>query len=442
MRTISAMLWALCGAASLAMTGCVAVQEVSTAATLPDRVADETITGALTSEVAVRIALRNDPMLRASRWRVSESYWRKVQASLPPNPTLAASADPTQWIAKLSVAIIALADVGGSRQRLVDAAQSREEQAAIDVAQREIAIVRDVRALHAEFGAERRIGDLLAQKHAALTQVEEMVRQQREAGAASDIDMAQAAAAAREAGLDQRESVARLAALEARFNRAVGRPLTAPVLLDDTAEQLLPEALVGDAALSNLGLARRPEIAVVLVRLAEHRALLRYSDVAWIPGVSGGPTIGRPGRDEDVVGGGEVVLTLPVFDHGQALRGAERAILESLEEELLDAQAGVILDVHLAVLEQSRARERAVNGLPALSDSAQRLESVLEQARQEGGASVPDVAAAQAKTTELEIRLERARLEHRKAIIALAAALGDRGEEDGAAVEVHAHGHD
>ncbi len=420
-----------CGIASVAVPGCVSVPAASPSTYVANRITEDDMSLPFTAARAVQIALRNDPVLRASRWRVSEAYWRKVQTSLPLNPSLTVSADPTQWVARLSVALVSLADAGGARQQLVDAAHSREEQAAVEVARREIEIVQEVRILFAEITAERRIGELLSRKREALGIAAELVRQRREAGAASELDLARAIASERETGLDQQESVARLATIEARFNRALGRRLTAPITLDESGEDLLTMPATQGGTATSLALARRPEIAIVLARAAEHQALMRYAEVAWVPGVQGGLSIGRPGRDEDVVAGAQVAITIPVFDYGQALRKSERASLESLQEDLIAAEAGVILDIHLAAMELSRLTERAKKGIPELLKAAQRSLEIMEGALQEGGASVLDVSAAHVRVLDLEVRLERAMLEHRKAEIALAAAMGDRADGEG-----------
>ena len=93
------------------IAGCVAPPPVSPQSTVEPRGAPLSDDAPLTVDVAVRHALANDPAVRAARHGVSAAYWQKVQASLPANPRSIASADPTEWVVKLSALLADLVDL-------------------------------------------------------------------------------------------------------------------------------------------------------------------------------------------------------------------------------------------------------------------------------------------------------------------------------------------
>lgn len=433
---------ALLVTALISSTGCVSVQGVPAAANLPERIELVELGEPLTLTRAVEVALANDPRLRAARWQVSGEYWRKVQASRLPNPSLYGTLSPSEWFARLSLALSDLADVGGRRQAKVDASQSREDQAVLEALRREIELTRDVRTVFVELTGAADIEGMLREKEDATTRGLSLVEDQHEEGAASERDSLAAATATREATLARKDAEARRAALEAELNRFLGRPPDAPLLLDKEADAGLsplraPQGNEALAALSN-----RPEIALVLAKQSEHRARLRYVRALVVPSVSGGPLLTKPDEDADPELGGALEITIPLLDAGGAQRGEEAAILGSLAEELIDAEAAAVLEIHLAAMALARAEERVRVDYPALLAPLERTLVISRGAYDEGASSALDVTAAEAGALDMRVNVRRAEVERLKAEIQLAAALGESGRSHPVGSDAGDHGRD
>ena len=339
--------------------GCVTVLPPVPAAIVPQRAEISAIPSPLSVESAVAVALQNDPLLRATRRRVSVAYWRKVQRSLPPNPTLAASADPTEWVVKLTAELTSTFDIGGRRQHLVDAAQSREEQAAIQVVARGMDVMKEVRLAFAEISSTTVRENLTQQKMTLIADLHDRARRQQQAGELSDVALLAIEEKLQRTKADIADVTIERRRAEARLNRLLGRSPEAPISIVafDGTDFLLVTHDSGDYL--KLGLSRRPELLLLAARIREHQPLLALAEVSWIPRIEAGPLITKPGENEVITGGGAVSITLPIFDHGQARRAIQTSTIQSLEEELLAAEAQVILDVHLAVQDFRHARSRA-----------------------------------------------------------------------------------
>jgi outer membrane protein TolC len=269
-----------------------------------------------------------------------------------------------------------------------------------------------------------------------LAQIVDVAIRQRDLGELSELDLLrlerrreEARAAAREQDLLRRQA-------EARLNRWLALPLSAELDLVKPADLPSIAAAARDEAPADvpidLGSLRRPELAMLAAQAQEQQAMLTVARLQWLEGIEAGPYLKHDGGLAFV--GGEVAITVPLLDRGQAQRGMHDSQLAALEEQMLATQAALLWDVYEAVLRLGHARQRQATDLQAMYRRAVAEHDLLLQAQQLGEASAIDTRMSRLAVLDAELALELARLTEWHAQADLAAALGDRGET--------LHGHD
>lgn len=418
-------------ASLLFAAGCVAVRPMPDIAEVPPVYESVDLPPVLHCEDAVRIALQNAPSVRAARERVAVRYWDKYRESIPPNPSLAASVIPSEWAIDLALAVDALLDLGGRRAQRVQAGQANEDAQVAAVLREEIRVAEAVRETFGDVLYLRRVSALLVLKRDALRDALQLAQGRLHAGDLAEISLLQLERqlSAMESALRDVDAEATLR--EAELKTSLRFPADVHLELVDSFRDLEFDGLVSGSDAVRLGVVRRPEIEIVLARIAEHNALLELAEVSWIPQIEGGPLIAKPGRDEDVTAGLKIAsLTLPIFDWGQGLSEREEAELRALREELTLAHAMIVLDVHSAMIEWDRAAQRVRDEVPVRVRSAAREFEVSQRAFALGAMTPDDVVRARIDELDTQVELEQA---HRSVWLAMArlkAAVGDVGRED------------
>lgn len=426
--------WALISVAAAALlsgTGCVAVRPMPDIAEVPPVYESVDLPPVLHCEDAVRIALQNDPSVRAARERVAVRYWDKYRESIPPNPSLTASVIPSEWAIDLALAVDALLDLGGRRAQRVQAGQANEDAQVAAVLREEIRVAEAVRETFGDVLYLRRVSALLVLKRDALRDALQLAQGRLQAGDVAELSLLQLERQLSTVESALRDVVAEATLREAELKTSLRFPADVHLELVDCFDELELDGLVTGSEAVRLGVVRRPEIEIVLARIAEHNAFLELAEVSWIPQIEGGPLITKPGRDEDVTAGLKVAsLTLPIFDWGQGLSEREEAELRALREELTLAQAMIVLDVHSAMIELDRAAQRVRDEVPVRVNSAARAFEVSQRAFALGAMTPDDVLRARIDELATQVELEQA---HRSVWVAMArlkAAVGDVGRED------------
>ena len=378
----------------------------------------------LSMDTAVRHALAVEPSIRAARHEVSAAYWDTLQASLPANPAVGVSLD-SDWSVSLAGMVSDWMDLGGQRSHRVAAAQSREEHAALEVMRREAEVVHAVRSAFAEAVTRRELEALYTERLELLEQVLEIERQRLAWGDLSELALIRLEREWVEARVAPEDEAMRRRQAEARLNRYLGLPLREPLELAQPfdMDEAWPAPVEGEDV--DLGMVRRPELAMLTAKLAEHEAELSLARVAWLPDAEAGPIFEWPRGDGASYGGGFVSITLPIFDHGQARRGAAREQMQALEQTMLAAQAEVLLEVHEALLRLRHAEDRLTIDWREEHQRAARQRVVTEQLADAGAASQVDALMSRVHELNARIALAEARGELWRARIDLAAAMGN-----------------
>lgn len=290
----------------------------------------------LTAELAVRVAILNNPSLQASFEGLGSARAALVRALRIPNPN-ASAALRFDGSARPEVDLSVTEDLTelvfiGSRSGV---AQVELDAAAIDVVSAALSLGYEVRAAFYRHQAALQQGELRRTALSALRASFEVARSQREAGNTTELSLASEQSAYEEA---------RLAAARAETELQVSREqLNALLGLSDTGAKWtvaprLPELPDSDVAVSDLerrALANSLDLHVIKVRFdaaARRAQLARWRGV--LPELRAGVTAER---QSDWTLGPVVELELPLFYQGQGEAGAAVSEMRR-QKSLFDAQ--------------------------------------------------------------------------------------------------------
>jgi len=129
-------------------SGCVTVPSARPESALPDKIVKPWDNTTLTVEQAVTTALSNNPDIRASYYQIQRKHFETYQASKIKNPSINFSIDPTAWTLSLIGSISSMMNIGDKRQKRVDVAHMREQQAVLVLEQQRIDLAKDVRQIY------------------------------------------------------------------------------------------------------------------------------------------------------------------------------------------------------------------------------------------------------------------------------------------------------
>ncbi|HZT42650.1 MAG TPA: TolC family protein [Chthonomonadaceae bacterium] len=232
---------------------------------------------------------------------------------------------------------------------------------------------------------------------AAAQQLQQLVQRRIEAGQAKPVDAetAQAQVAEAQAGLTQAEGELALARLA--FNRALGRPLAAPVnvapLENAPAVPASPDAAVAAA------LKGRPELALLEQNLRAARAGVALARAEGQPALNlRGEVAEQTPRAfiHEHYAAATLEMRWPILDGDKTREDTREANAEArrLEALLEDARQGIALEVTQA-WQSMRAAQDRIALAQAQQRGAEATETVAEKAYEVGRGTILDVEAAQ-----------------------------------------------
>lgn len=372
----------------------------------------------LTLDEAIRIALHNDPTLRAGRHRMNAAAWKTYRSTLLPDPTLESSFFPGEWALQLTAELNRLLDLGGQRKMHRDIAEAHQDIALLEFMQREQALIRDVRLAYTRLQSAYTTEQL----HLARTKITaEIARLFREREALGDLprsELIETASSIASALQEYDEAKDRIQLEITHMARLLGLSLATPVLMEEDPSLPKPE-------LGALGPVRRPEIALATARLRAQHGEVALANVAWIPHLEAGPLLTRPGHGKDSEVGGALSVSLPLFNRGRGLGEMAEATVKALEEELLAIEADILMEVELAALQWHRHQRKVLNYHLPHYEACRQGHGISEQALPGGDVSHLDVLKSRLREVNSAIDLEQARLAEKEARIILFFALGE-----------------
>ena len=297
----------------------------------------------LTADAAVRIALLNNRGLQATYERLGIAQADLVQAGLLDNPELALQYLFGDEGNLLEATIIQplMGVVTRAARKQISAAQA--EQVGFEVAQTVFELAMDVKAAYYAVLADAQAIELLQQVTLGTEAAAELAARQYQAGTLSRKDQALQQAFYAQAALDTAQAQARLQSDRERLNRLLGLWGEQTRWRMPTRLPQLPSALPPLDRVEQTAVEQRLDLAATTREVeAVYRAYGLTRDTRLLSALGIGVTFKREPTGEHLVGP-DLVLSLPVFDQGQArvarieseLRMSERR----LEAASIDARS-------------------------------------------------------------------------------------------------------
>ena len=272
----------------------------------------------LTAEKAVRIALLNNRGLQATYERLGIAQADLVQAGLLDNPELGLQYLFGDEGNLLEATVIQpfMGLITRAARKQIGTAQA--EQTRLEVAQSVFELSMDVKAAYYAVLADSQAIELLQQVTLGTEAAAELAARQYQAGTLSRKDQALQQAFYAQAALDTAQAQARLGSDRERLNRILGLWGQQTQWKVPTRLPQLPSTLPPLDRAEQMAVERRLDLAAATREVeAAYRAYGLTRDTRLLSSLGIGVTFKREPSGEKLVGP-DLVLSLPVFDQGQA----------------------------------------------------------------------------------------------------------------------------
>ena len=382
-------------------------------------------TNALTLDTSIRLALLNNPGLRAAGARVDAAAGRAYQAQVWSNPELVMNAE--DWPvsegrgvsdAKQTIGIAQTLPFPGKKSLDRQIGGAGQKLSAAELALRRTEIIRDVKAGFFRVLASERLIEVSAQLVTVAESSAATAQKRVDAGAAAYQEQLRAEVQLEQARTELSSFQRELAAARLNFALLLGRP----ELNNHQLEGALPETPEIRFLEGNAGplLATHPSLNAAQANLERAQLASRRARLEAYPDVKVGVAGGRIGAtDESIIQLG-FSLPLPLFDTGKGRRQEAQANLrvaeaeqQAVRQQLQREWAGALKRYRTAASQVANYRERI---LPKSAEALQLVQTGFEQ----GKFGFIDLVDTQRTTAEarlayqgklLEMNLARAELE-------------------------------
>lgn len=275
----------------------------------------------LSEAEVVAVALTLNPQLRAARLEVGEAEALLIGAGAWPNPEAGLSVrggvvGPSGLAADAEVLLELLR--GGERSLRRDAARAKAEEVRATVLAEEVRVVAEVRTQRVAVLAAEQAAALLAEESALRGRALELVRQRRQIGEGTELDVATAELEAAESRHDLRKAEADVEQERRGLNRLMGLPPGYPLWLEESGKpmRLTVYADLPDDELDRRLLAGRPELAAVEAQYRRAEKELELAVLGQYPRLKVGPSYEKEVEKNQSLGLG-LSLELPLFYRNQ-----------------------------------------------------------------------------------------------------------------------------
>ena len=372
-------------------------------------------TNSLTLDAAVRLALANNPTLRASGARVEAASWRAYQAKLWSNPELELSAE--DWSlsgggfskAKQTIGVAQSLPYPGKKSldRQIGGAGVKLSEA--ELAVRRTELVRDVKAGFARVLAGERLLEVSTQLVAAAESSALIARKRVEAGAAPYQEQLRAEVQLEQTRTELADYERELATARQVFLTLVGAPdLQSPTLVGSLAETAEPSLV---SAPPTDWLARHPSALSARAQLDRAQLEYRRAKLEPYPDVKLGVSGGRIGETDEPILQVGLTLPLPIIDRGKGrareawanvtvAEAETQVVQQQLQREWRNAQRRY----HAAIEQVTSYRDRI---LPKANEALRLVQTGFEQ----GKFGFTDLADTQRTTGEVRLAYQQKLLE-------------------------------
>ena len=373
-------------------------------------------TNGLTLDAAIRLALENNPELRASGARVDAAAGRAFQAKQWSNPELELSAE--DWPvgggqgfadAKQTIGIAQALPFPGKKSLDRQIGVAGVKLSETELALRRTELVRDVKAGFFRVLASERLVEVSKQLVVVAESSAEAARKRVDAGAAAYQEQLRAEVQLEQARTElsgfERES----AAARHGFATLLGRlDLRGVTLIGALAER--PDTrLLGDPAEEQL--AQHPSVSGARANLDRAQLEHRRARLEPYPDVKVGVAGGRIGAtDEPIIQLG-FSLPLPILDRGKGKRQEARANVNIAEAELHAAQQQLHRERANALKRYRTAAEQVANYRERMLPKATEALRLVQTGFEQGKFGFIDLVDTQLMTAEARLDYQQKLLE-------------------------------
>lgn len=373
-------------------------------------------TNGLTLDAAIRLALENNPQLRASGARVDAAVGRAYQAKQWSNPELELSAE--DWPvgggqgfadAKQTIGIAQALPFPGKKSLDRQIGVAGVKLSETELALRRTELVRDVKAGFFRVLASERLVEVSRQLVVVAESSAEAARKRVDAGAAAYQEQLRAEVQLEQARTElagfERES----AAARHGFATLLGRlDLRGATLIGALAER--PDTrLLGDPAEEQL--AQHPSVSGARANLDRAQLEHRRARLEPYPDVKVGVAGGRIGAtDESIIQLG-FSLPLPILDRGKGKRQEARANVNIAEAELHAAQQQLHREWANALKRYRTAAEQVANHRERMLPKATEALRLVQTGFEQGKFGFIDLVDTQRMTAEARLAYQQKLLE-------------------------------
>jgi outer membrane protein, heavy metal efflux system len=373
-------------------------------------------TNGLTLESALRLALENNPELRASGARLDAAAGRAYQAKKWTNPDLELSAE--DWPvsngrgfsdAKQTIGVAQTLPYPGKKSldNRIGGAGVKLSQA--ELALRRTEIVRDVKASFFRVLASERLVEVSTQLVAVAESSATTARKRVDAGATAYQEQLRAEVQLEQARTELSGFGRELASARQIFVTLLGRPdLEDASLLGSLAET--PNAELMDGAGAGR-LAQHPSTAAAQANVDRAQLAHRRARLEPYPDVKVGVAGGRIGEtDQSIIQLGFSV-PLPVLDLGKGKQQEARANVKVAEAELLGVQQQLLRELANARKRYRTAAEQVANYRERILPKAGEALRLVQTGFEEGKFNFIDLVDTQRTTAEARLAYQQKLLE-------------------------------
>lgn len=385
----------------------------------------------LSIDEAVRLALRENPTLRAKTFELQATRAGEITAGLRPNPTASYTAEKfghgSGSVEELTATIGQTLELGGKRQRRLDSARAaiRVTAAELDDARRQVAA--QVKRAFTDVLVGQATLALAEQNLKTLDDIERIQRFRAERGDISELELTriqiQRFAFERDAA-DARQAIT---AAKIALRAVAGPPAVAPDF-EVVGDLQFRDVPVTREELFRRALANRPDLRAAEAARAKARADVELARAnAWWD-VTPQLEYKRTDANEQTFGFG-FSIPIRIFDRNQGEIARTRAEAERVRAQREAVAIQILSEVDTALSTVLTQRDRIAILRDTYLPKAARARDTVEFAYRRGGLSLLDFLDAQRTYRETALEHLRALGNYWSAIYQLEAAVGGPAEK-------------
>lgn len=374
------------------------------------------VTNALSLESAIRVALENNPELRASGARVDAAAGRAYQAKKWSNPELEFSAE--DWPvskgrgfsdAKQTIGIAQTLPYPGKKSLDKQMGGAGVKLSEAELAMRRTELVRDVKAGFFRVLASERLVEVSTQLVAVAESSATTARKRVDAGAAAYQEQLRAEVQLEQARTELTGFQRELATARQVFVTILGRPELKDVSLSGALAEVPDASLMEDAGAERL--AKHPSAAAAQVNLDRAQLANRRARLEPYPDVKVGVSGGRVGESDQSIIQLGFSLPLPLIDRGKGKQQEARANVSVAEAELHAVQQQLQREWANALKRYRTAAEQVANYRERILPKAGEALRLVQTGFEQGKFNFIDLVDTQRTTAEVRLTYQQKLLE-------------------------------